>query len=198
MAIVMNRQIKKYRNSYTAAVIAKSISNTVALYIMNELESFKLLDEGWCYGEGGPIEDRVVKSAMQIVVLGHRFGQSVSVFPGTDGSIELRFHGEVHQTLVVTVETDGIIGASLQIGYGFEYEVAYDEDEVSVETLKTLLNCIPVEIEWPSLVSSIRGTTYMTTAGTQVRRSAYRTMAQERRYSILSALKPEQEEYAVT
>lgn len=109
--------------------------------IGSEIDELDRLPDGWCYGEGRPVAKNVLYRAKQVAYLGVELGLRVSVFPSLDGSASLAFYG-AGDTLEVHINQDGTFDMSLERGYGFDFEVVFDEPNVSLDTIRDQLNSL--------------------------------------------------------
>lgn len=102
-----------------------------------KLEGFKHLSKGWAYGEGGPIDARVINDATQIIYSALSYGlDKMDVFPGLAGEVAVSLYDD-GQHLEFIVETDGAVTFAHEIG---GQEIDYKEGLSLDEALSMLQN----------------------------------------------------------
>jgi len=106
--------------------------------IIEELESFSKLEEGWSYGEGGPIPFKVIEIAKKVYKVGSYHINSVNVFPGTDGSILVVFYKE-DISIEVVINKDLSLDLTLEKGIGFDYNILLEEYDVRLTRIENIL-----------------------------------------------------------
>lgn len=113
-----------------------------------KLAEFQALGKGWCYGEGKPIETRVLNSATQIFHVLFKEGiAKTDAFPGVDGEVRVTGYEGEHY-LEFTVENNG------QVTYLYEQN---DQEKIYTENL-SLSDAITIARE---TVASIKSCQYL-------------------------------------
>lgn len=118
------------------------------------LPTFAGLEQGWHYGEGGPIPvERLTAAQVFVGTLKMHGFHSIGAFPGPDTSVMLSATHFAHSVEIV-FEADGT--------YSFVYEEKGDEvdrcEHVDRATFKNAF-ARAVRAIWPSFDSSIQSTT---------------------------------------
>ncbi len=107
--------------------------------IMNELDDFAKLKEGWSYGEGSLIKKSTIDKAKSIYAIGKIYYNSINVFPDTNGSILVVFHN-ADISIEVTITEYLQLDIAVEKGIGFDYEVISEEEGISLKELEKILN----------------------------------------------------------
>jgi|AntRauTorcE11898_2_1112593.scaffolds.fasta_scaffold13109_2 hypothetical protein len=107
--------------------------------IIEELNNYATLKEGWAYGEGKPINSDVIKKAEKVYKIGKYFIPTVNVFPGTNGLILVVFHQEEF-SIETAVNEDLTIDLTVEQGLGFEYDIVRRENNISLKKVENILS----------------------------------------------------------
>lgn len=124
--------------------------------VLEELNSFADLDEGWSYGEGKPIDSIVINKAKRVYKIGKYFLKTVNVFPGVDGSILVVFHTQDH-SIEVSVNEDLTLNVVIEKGIGFDFQVIKEKDNIELKSIENILSNYK-QSEWNILGSFITDT----------------------------------------
>lgn len=100
--------------------------------VRKELESYRTLEEGWCYGEGGPIDAAVVDRAVEIVnyASGLKEITAVECFPGVGHNIVLAFYAGVLACCEIEVE---LVGGGIKTSHNIDKKVGDEWVEVDCD-----------------------------------------------------------------
>ena len=99
--------------------------------ILNKLQIFKNLAEGWHFGEGVPILDKATEVVRN---LHHRFkifNFTKDVFPGCDGSLALVFYFDDEICIEVSVKPEGEIDLYVEKGKGYPYKILESFEDIT-------------------------------------------------------------------
>ena len=86
----------------------------VEISTAQKIREFGELSSGWHYGEGGPIDEKVIRSAVEIN--DEALNESLwltDAFPGVNGEIVVTVYWE-KECLEFTIETDGTVSFVLE------------------------------------------------------------------------------------
>jgi hypothetical protein len=92
------------------------------------------LEAGWDYGEGEPIDRKVINNAIMIAGISTKLGHDYEAQPISDGGIKLILsHDDVF--LDINIEHDLSINITKEKGFGYNYESLCSKDHLTIEQL---------------------------------------------------------------
>lgn len=109
--------------------------------VIDIINAYSTLEEGWDYGEGSPIKKRIIDLAIHYHCWAKSLGFLTEPHPCADGAISLTFHleGKDH-FLDVRIGNDASIEVQYEIGIGVEYDIVSEEENVVEQQITKLLN----------------------------------------------------------
>jgi hypothetical protein len=138
---------------YDAALSAESANPADTA---SKILSFEDLPIGWHYGEGGPITESVIGTALDIYWRLSSFGfEDTDAFPGTYGEIMVTAY-RGHHYIELIVETDGTVSVCYERGGEDVYSEEHLEFGRALDMLKKISEEIWAEEIWSTSDSSIR------------------------------------------
>jgi hypothetical protein len=109
---------------------------------ISRIQSFKTLSHGWDYGDGDPINTRVINRAISIYirVISAATGELMtSASPTSNGGIILTFSYQ-DQFIDVILKRNLTIDLRHEVGVGEDYEVEYEQSNAKFIDLINLLS----------------------------------------------------------
>jgi hypothetical protein len=138
-------------------------TNLQSQYVFEKIQSFRNLKLGWRYGEGGPVNEKVTKAAIELyckLLVNLNFSQSfkVNAMPNADGGITLSY-GHNDNFIELVINPNLKIDLTLEKGIGADYDImdeVYGIDINDTEIILTYLYKICNLLEPFILMTSMR------------------------------------------
>lgn len=113
-----------------------ALTNSSPDPIETKIEGFANLESGWHFGEGHPPSIKIINTAKKIYRIGKYMGLKSNTFPSIDKGITIVFYGSNNHSIEISIENDNQITISYEIGYGFEFEEEFFEENTTIETVR--------------------------------------------------------------
>lgn len=114
----------------------KREENTV---VINKIESFANLGEGWNYGKGKAPSNDMIAFALQVHNWGKSIGFGTDANPDPSGSIILTFFIN-DDFIFVTIKENDLFDLVHEKGIGVEYEIFKHKEDVDLDYISKYLN----------------------------------------------------------
>jgi|AntRauTorcE11897_2_1112592.scaffolds.fasta_scaffold23325_1 hypothetical protein len=133
-------------SSFEKKKFASTYDSEIEKDVLNKLNGFADLNEGWSFGEGRPIKLDVIEKAKKLFKIGNFFVPDADVFAGTDGCVLVVFYVN-NISLEFTVNEDLSVDASIEEGIGFNFDVTSESENITLREAEHILNKFNQE-EW--------------------------------------------------
>jgi len=102
---------------------------------INKVESFKILQKGWHFGEGDAISDDYVKVGTVFLQFAELMGtQKANAFPGENGELQIAFYQD-NKFLEITIEANSKITVAEDVN---NKNISYEENLNLTEVIEKL------------------------------------------------------------
>ncbi len=136
------------RSEVCSRWLAKLLSSTPSVFpknkVIEKIDSFGSLPDGWDFGAGGPAPRVVRERAIKLYRWGALFGLRANAFPGSEGEVYVAFYRGV-DTVEVCVNLDLSCTITLERGIGVDFEELDYREGLSHEETTNYLSYFAME-----------------------------------------------------
>ena len=129
-----------------------SVSDTATILspLVRKLRSFGNLREGWCHGEGLPVDQGVISTAEELAKIATELQLRADAFPGLHGDCSVAFYrDETCVEVLINPNHPKVFGLHVEEGVGPEFtEIESKEDADFVEVERKIVAL--AKDEWTS------------------------------------------------
>lgn len=156
-----------YGSSFSFLSAGSANKTVLSGTVVDKLEAFSALRNGWSHGEGIPADPRAISAARSLIAVGTSMGLGCDVFPNIDGGCAVAFYEDTTRLEISVSPGGSSFDLRAERGIGFDYEEIFAPASVDSMILAALAiqSLFPRGSGWSSFASLIYGSSTVESSG---------------------------------